>query len=81
MLRPGGALLVIEHVRADEPRLARWQDRLETPWRLLAHGCRCNRDTASTLERSPLTVERLEPGRVPRASPLVRPMISGRARA
>ncbi|MGI8675291.1 MAG: class I SAM-dependent methyltransferase [Thermoleophilaceae bacterium] len=81
VLKPGGALLFLEHVRAEDPRLARWQDRLEAPWRFLAHGCHCNRRTAETLERSPFAVERIEPGRMPKAAPLVRPMIGGRARA
>jgi ubiquinone/menaquinone biosynthesis C-methylase UbiE len=79
VLRPGGALLLIEHVRSESARLARWQDRLEAPWRWFAHGCHCNRRTADTLARSAFTVDRLEPGEVPKASPLVRPMISGRA--
>ena len=45
VLRPGGQLLFIEHVRAEGPGLARWQDRLEKPWRFLGDGCHCNRDT------------------------------------
>ena len=28
VLRPGGRLIFIEHVRSEEPRMARWQDRL-----------------------------------------------------
>lgn len=81
VLRPGGALLLIEHVRAvDSPRLARWQDRLEGPWKRFAHGCHCNRRTAEILERSTFSIERLERGRVPKASPLVAPMIVARAR-
>lgn len=79
ILRPGGTVLFVEHVRATEPGLARWQDRLEGPWRFLGDGCHCNRDTVATIEASPLRLESLERGRVPKAPPIVRPMIQGRA--
>jgi len=45
VLRPGGVLLFIEHVRADQPNLARWQDRLNHVNRVLGRGCNCNRQT------------------------------------
>src|SRR5947209_9538493 len=45
VLRPGGRLLFIEHVRADEPKLARLQDRIMPLSVRLAHGCHCNRPT------------------------------------
>jgi ubiquinone/menaquinone biosynthesis C-methylase UbiE len=81
VLRPGGSLLFLEHVRAEDPKLARWQDRLHGPWYLFGHGCHCNRDTLATIERSPLTVERAERGDLPGAVPLVRPKVAGTARA
>lgn len=79
VLRPGGRLLFVEHVRSDDPGLARWQDRLEGPWRFLADGCRCNRDTVATIDASPLTVERAVHDRLPRTVPLVRPLVHGSA--
>lgn len=77
VLVPGGRLLLIEHVRADEPDLARWQDRLERPWRFLADGCHCNRDTAATLAAAGFAADALEPGRMPKAPGIVRPLIRG----
>src|ERR1051326_195540 len=79
VLRPGGKLLFIEHVRSPEPGLARWQDRLEGPWKLLGDGCHCNRDTVATIEASPFTVEHVERGALPKAPPLVRPLVHGSA--
>lgn len=81
VLRPGGRLLFLEHVRAEDPGLARWQDRLETPWKWFGDGCHCNRDTLRLLEASPLEVEETDRGRLPKALPLVRPMLRGSARA
>ena len=60
VLRPGGKLLFVEHVRSEDAGLARWQDRLEKPWRFLADGCHCNRDTVATIEASPFALEHVE---------------------
>lgn len=79
VLKPGGRLLFIEHVRSDEPYRARWQDRLEKPWRFMADGCYCNRDTESTLRASPFALETVEYGKLPKAMPIVRPLIRGTA--
>jgi len=81
VLRPDGGLLYLEHVRSpDSQRLARWQDRLEGPWGWLAGGCHPNRPTGDTLSVAGLEVERLKRGRMPKAPPWVRPLISGSAR-
>jgi ubiquinone/menaquinone biosynthesis C-methylase UbiE len=80
VLRPGGRLLFLEHIRSTEPRVARWQDRLERPWRFIGDGCHCNRDTLATIEASPLSVEQVERDRLPKSPPIVRPLIVGSAR-
>ncbi len=77
VLVPGGRLLLIEHVRAGEPGLAGWQDRLEKPWRFLADGCHCNRDTAATLATAGFAATDLEHGAMPKAPGIVRPLIRG----
>jgi SAM-dependent methyltransferase len=79
VLKLGGRLLFIEHVRSEEPDRARWQDRLEKPWRFMADGCYCNRDTEANLRASAFQVEQIEHGKMPKAMPIVRPLISGTA--
>ena len=49
VLRPGGQLLFIEHVRASSRFLAACQDNLLQPWRRFAGGCRCNRPTVELM--------------------------------
>lgn len=79
VLKPGGKLLFIEHVRAGEAGPAGWQDRLEKPWRFFADGCHCNRDTVAMIEASPFALERVEHGRLPKAPPIVSPLVRGSA--
>jgi ubiquinone/menaquinone biosynthesis C-methylase UbiE len=77
VLRPGGKLLFVEHVRSRHPQLARWQDRLEKPWRFLADGCHCNRDTIALIEASSFELEQVGHDRLPKAPPIVRPLVRG----
>jgi SAM-dependent methyltransferase len=79
VLRPGGKLLFVEHVRSHDPNLARWQDRLEKPWRFLADGCHCNRDTVALIEVSPFNLDEVEHDRLPKAAPIIRPLVRGSA--
>lgn len=79
VLKPDGRLLFVEHVRAEDAGLARWQDRLERPWRFLGDGCHCNRDTAAAIEGAPFKLEGLAHSQMPKAPPIVRPLIYGSA--
>jgi ubiquinone/menaquinone biosynthesis C-methylase UbiE len=79
VLAPGGQLLFLEHVRADDASLARWQDRLEKPWQFLGDGCHCNRDTEAGLRAAGFELSEVEHPKLPKAPPIVRPMSKGRA--
>lgn len=79
VLKPGGSFLFLEHVRSANPRVARTQDRLERPWRFLADGCHCNRDSLAAIEASPLTLQRVEHDHMPLAPQFMEPLIYGTA--
>lgn len=80
VLKPGGQLLFLEHVRSHDPGLASWQDRLERPWRFLGDGCHCNRDTVSGVSTAGFELGTVEHGELPKAPPIVRPLARGVAR-
>jgi hypothetical protein len=65
VLRPGGALLFVEHGRAPEPAVARWQDRLDPPWSRLAGGCNLNRKRDDLIGAGGFRIEALENARIP----------------
>lgn len=77
VLRPGGQLLFIEHVRSESPRLAHWQDRLADPWRRFAEGCHCNRATLELIRASGLKLEEVQEASWRGEPPIVRPLILG----
>jgi ubiquinone/menaquinone biosynthesis C-methylase UbiE len=77
VLKPTGRLLFIEHVRADDPKLARWQDRLVGFNRRFAHGCNCNRDTLTAITGAGFEVANVEHDRLKKVPPIVRPLIIG----
>jgi ubiquinone/menaquinone biosynthesis C-methylase UbiE len=77
VLRPGGTLRFYEHVRAADPHLARWQDRLERPWGWVGRGCHPNRDTAAVVAAAGFDILSLEEFDFPAMPPIVRPHVIG----
>jgi ubiquinone/menaquinone biosynthesis C-methylase UbiE len=77
VLKPGGRLLFIEHVRAEEPRLARWQDRLNFLNKRIAQGCNCNRNTSTEIAAAGFKVTKLDRDQLKKAPPIVRPLVVG----
>ena len=80
VLRPGGQLLFIEHVRSDDSRLARRQDRMNPINRFVVH-CDCNRPTLTTIQQAGFTVTQIEHHTMPKAPSFVSPLIVGTATA
>jgi ubiquinone/menaquinone biosynthesis C-methylase UbiE len=80
VLRPGGRVLFLEHVRSDDPKLARWQDRMLPFSRCVAHGCHCNRPTLDSIRAAGFDVTEIEHDTLKHAPPFVRPLIVGTAR-
>lgn len=55
VLRPGGRFIFIEHGLSDDPRIQRWQRRLNWLEGKLADGCRLDIDFRALFERQPFT--------------------------
>jgi len=62
VLSPGGRLLFVEHGRAPEAAIRRWQDGLTPLWRRCAGGCHLNRPIDRLIEGAGFRIERLETG-------------------
>jgi ubiquinone/menaquinone biosynthesis C-methylase UbiE len=57
VLRPGGRLFFLEHGLSPDPRVARWQHRLDGFEQRVAGGCHLDRDIRVVIERGGLRVE------------------------
>ncbi len=80
VLRPGGQLLFIEHVAADEDsRLSRWQRRAHGFWHGFACGCNTNRRTEAAIRGAGFEIDELVVDELEFDVPLIKPLIWGRA--
>jgi len=52
VLKPGGKLIYIEHGRAPDEGVLRWQNRLNPLWKVFSGGCNLNRPVPEILEQS-----------------------------
>jgi ubiquinone/menaquinone biosynthesis C-methylase UbiE len=79
VLRPGGRLLFIEHVRSEEQKLARLQDRMAPINVRIGHGCHCNRPTLEGIQNAGFAVTQVEHDTLNHAPRYIRPLIVGTA--
>lgn len=64
VLRPGGKLHFLEHIRARAGLLAGLQDAIDPLWKRLCGGCRPNRATLDLFRRQGLQIKSLRLGRL-----------------
>lgn len=57
VLRPGGTLRMLEHVRSTRRLKARFQDRCQPLWTRVTGGCHWNRDTEAAVARAGFSIE------------------------
>jgi ubiquinone/menaquinone biosynthesis C-methylase UbiE len=65
VLTAGGRLLFVEHGRAPEPGVARWQERLDPLWLRLSGGCHLSRKIDDLLSDAGFRIEGLKTGYIP----------------
>jgi ubiquinone/menaquinone biosynthesis C-methylase UbiE len=70
VLRPNGRLLFVEHGRAPDPNVVRWQDRLTPIWKRLGGGCHLNRAMTPLIEGAGFRLDRIATGYMPGPKPL-----------
>jgi ubiquinone/menaquinone biosynthesis C-methylase UbiE len=65
VLKPGGTLLFVEHGRAPEAGVAKWQDKLDPLWSRISGGCHLNRKIDDLIVTSGFRIEALANARLP----------------
>jgi ubiquinone/menaquinone biosynthesis C-methylase UbiE len=60
VLRPGGELRFLEHVRASSPGWSRFQDLVTPFWTKVGGGCHPNRATVTAIERAGFRIAEIE---------------------
>jgi ubiquinone/menaquinone biosynthesis C-methylase UbiE len=76
VLKPGGRLVLLEHVLAEGP-MARWQERLTPLHRKLFGNCHLNRDTRAAVAAAGFDIAGVERIRLPGMTPLTCDGIQG----
>jgi ubiquinone/menaquinone biosynthesis C-methylase UbiE len=60
VLKPGGRLFVVEHGRSADPKVSRWQDRMNGVQKALFGGCHLNRDIEQLVHEAGFSFEQVD---------------------
>jgi ubiquinone/menaquinone biosynthesis C-methylase UbiE len=80
VLKGSGRLLFVEHGRAPEPGVQRWQNRINPLWKRIAGGCNLNRPIPTLIEGAGFRVEALQAGYAPEGPKIATYLYEGAAR-
>jgi ubiquinone/menaquinone biosynthesis C-methylase UbiE len=70
VLRPAGQLLFVEHGRAPEASVRKWQDRLTPLWKRISAGCHLNRPIRTLIETAGFDIGQIETGYIKGPKPM-----------
>ena len=70
VLKRDGLLIFLEHGRAPDVTVVRWQDRLTPMWKHIAGGCHLNRKIDAILENGGFAISELTRGYLPGPRPM-----------
>ncbi len=65
VLKPGGKLIFVEHGRSDDPKIAKWQRRIEPVWKVIGGGCHLTRRADELVEGAGFQLTSWESGYEP----------------
>ncbi|MEM9621891.1 MAG: class I SAM-dependent methyltransferase [Pseudomonadota bacterium] len=65
VLKPGGQLIFVEHGRADDASVAKWQRRIEPLWKVIGGGCHLTRRADELLRNAGFRITQQESGYEP----------------
>jgi ubiquinone/menaquinone biosynthesis C-methylase UbiE len=67
VLRPGGKALFLEHGKAPDADVQKWQRRIEPLWKRMAGNCHMTRDITAAYQRAGFTIAHSDQGYMPKS--------------
>ena len=77
VLKPGGTLLTLEHVRNEKRWVQRLQGAMNPAWKHLACGCQLTRDTSATLRQAGFRLHQATHHQHPKLPPFAAQLLEG----